>query len=118
MRYRELFYRHHIAKYSKTLGQILYINIIVKIAVYLYVFSQMFIVYDALAEPLLKRMNNINSSAVLYVFSQMFIVYDALAEPSLKRMNNIVGSAVNMCAVAYLLVSTFSLLCFTTKSVI
>ena len=39
----------------------------------------------------------------------MFIVYDALAEPSLKRMNNIVGSAVNMCAVAYLLVGSFQL---------
>lgn len=35
---------------------------------------------------------------------QLFILYDALAEPSLKAMNSIVGSAVNMCTVAYLLV--------------
>lgn len=44
--------------------------------------------------------------------TQMFIVYDALAEPSLKRMNNIVSSAVNMCAVAYLLVGFFGNVAF------
>ena len=39
-------------------------------------------------------------------FRQLFIVYDALAEPSLKRINNIVGTAVNMCTLCYLLVCT------------
>ena len=70
MKNNKLFYRLNIAKYSKTLGQILYINIIVKIALYLYVFSQMFIVYDALAEPSLKRMNNIVDSAVCILSSE------------------------------------------------
>ncbi|KAJ8318147.1 hypothetical protein KUTeg_003238 [Tegillarca granosa] len=44
--------------------------------------------------------------------TQLFILYDALAEPSLKAMNSIVGSAVNMCTVAYLLVGFFGYVAF------
>ncbi|XP_060595911.1 putative sodium-coupled neutral amino acid transporter 10 isoform X2 [Ruditapes philippinarum] len=44
--------------------------------------------------------------------TQLFIVYDALADPSLKRINGIVGSAVNMCTVSYLLVGFFGYIAF------
>ncbi|KAL4240015.1 hypothetical protein ACF0H5_000810 [Mactra antiquata] len=44
--------------------------------------------------------------------TQLFITYDALAEPSLKRINSIVGSAVNMCTVSYLLVGFFGYIAF------
>ncbi|XP_045211537.2 putative sodium-coupled neutral amino acid transporter 10 [Mercenaria mercenaria] len=44
--------------------------------------------------------------------TQLFIVYDALADPSLKRINGIVSSAVNMCTVSYLLVGFFGYIAF------
>ncbi|XP_052769434.1 putative sodium-coupled neutral amino acid transporter 10 [Mya arenaria] len=44
--------------------------------------------------------------------TQLFIVYDALADPSLKRINSIVSSAVHMCTVCYLLVGFFGYIAF------
>ncbi|XP_052263344.1 putative sodium-coupled neutral amino acid transporter 10 isoform X1 [Dreissena polymorpha] len=46
--------------------------------------------------------------------TQLFIVYDALADPSLKRINNIVSSAVHMCTACYLLVAFFGYITFFT----
>ncbi|CAH1793342.1 unnamed protein product, partial [Owenia fusiformis] len=43
---------------------------------------------------------------------QLFVMYDALPEPSLSRMNSIIGSAINMCTSAYLFVGFFGYIAF------
>lgn len=44
--------------------------------------------------------------------TQLFITYDSLSEPSLKRMDSIVSAAVNMCTVLYLLVGFFGYIAY------
>ncbi|KAL3875599.1 hypothetical protein ACJMK2_033534 [Sinanodonta woodiana] len=44
--------------------------------------------------------------------TQIFLVYDEMPEPSLKKINSIVHTAVNMCSVAYLLVGLFGYIAF------
>ncbi|KAK3588533.1 hypothetical protein CHS0354_014245 [Potamilus streckersoni] len=44
--------------------------------------------------------------------TQIFLVYDEMPEPSLKKINSIVHTAVNMCSVAYLLVGFFGYIAF------
>ena len=41
----------------------------------------------------------------LLLCSQLFVMYDALSDPSVKRMKTITKSAVGMCTAVYLLVS-------------
>ena len=44
-------------------------------------------------------------SLVSLYFSQLFVMYDALADPSVKRIGDITKNAIGMCASVYLCVS-------------
>ena len=42
---------------------------------------------------------------ILLLFRQLFVLYDSLPEPSVKRMQNVVNTAMNIVSLIYFLVS-------------
>ena len=48
----------------------------------------------------------LKSSPNLCFRRQLFVMYDALPEPSIKRMNSISKNAISLCTGVYLMVKT------------